>query len=82
MRVPSNDIRIVEGRELLTTYQPPEGSAKTFCSRCGSNMFGGGWPESELCSVRVPTLDEEPRPVDTQHVFVESVAAWEEGPPS
>jgi hypothetical protein len=82
VRVRSNEIRILDGRELLTTYQPSEGSAKTFCSRCGSNMFGGGWPDSEFCSVRVTTLDEQPQPVDTQHLFVESVASWEEGPPT
>ena len=82
VRVRSDDIRILEGRDLLTTYQPSEGSAKTFCSRCGSNMFGGGWPDSELCSVRFTTFDEQPKPSETQHVFVESVAPWEEGPPS
>ena len=24
-----------------------EGSAKSFCSVCGSNLFGGGWPDAE-----------------------------------
>ena len=30
-RVRSDDVEIVEGMELLRTYQPEEGSAKTFC---------------------------------------------------
>ena len=68
-RARSDSIRIVEGEELLRTYQPDEGSAKTFCSACGSNLFGGGWPESELASVRLPAIDTpfEGRP--TQHIF-------------
>ena len=75
--VRSDSVRIVAGEELLRTYQPDEGSAKTFCSRCGSNLFGGGWPESEYSSVRAPMIDD---PFDARpgvHIFVRSVAAWE-----
>jgi hypothetical protein len=70
-------IDVNKGRELLTTFQPDEGSAKTFCSVCGSNLFGGGWPESEHSSVRLSSIDEglEQRP--EAHMYVRSVAAWE-----
>jgi hypothetical protein len=69
-------IKIVEGESLLRTYQPPEGTLKTFCSVCGSNLFGGGWPESEHSSVRVSALDAfEDKP--SAHIFVRSVAPWE-----
>ncbi len=70
-------IEVLQGRELLTTYQPDEGTAKTFCSRCGSNLFGGGWPESEHTSVRLSAIDEglEQRP--DAHTYVRSVAPWE-----
>lgn len=73
----TEDIEIVEGRELLTTYQPDEGSAKTFCSRCGSNLFGGGWPDSERTSVRLTALDEPFEGTLESHIFVRSVAPWE-----
>src|SRR5262249_41528802 len=43
-RAASASIRIVEGGDLVRTYQPADGSAKTFCGACGSNLFGGGWP--------------------------------------
>jgi hypothetical protein len=77
--VASTAIRILKGRELLRTFQPSEGSAKTFCAACGANLFGGGWPESERASVRVPTLsDFDPRPAN--HIFVRSVAPWETVP--
>jgi len=76
-RARSDEINIVAGRELLRTYQPEEGSAKTFCSVCGSNLFGGGWPESEHASVRLPAIDSPLEGRPTQHIFTRSVAAWE-----
>ena len=76
-RVPSRAIRILAGEDLLTTYQPREGSAKTFCSACGSNLFGGGWPEAEEVSLRLSAIDD---PFDVRpqaHNYVRSVAPWE-----
>jgi hypothetical protein len=70
-------IRVTQGRELLTTYQPDEGSAKTFCSVCGSNLFGGGWPESEQSSVRLSAIDEGLEQMPESHNYVRSVAVWE-----
>jgi hypothetical protein len=61
-RVASDQVRILQGEELLRTYQPEEGSAKTFCSVCGSNLFGGGWPESEQASVRLSAITSSPAP--------------------
>jgi len=76
-RARTESIRVLEGRDLLRSYEPAEGSAKTFCSVCGSNLFGGGWPESETASVRLSTIDSgfDRRP--EAHTFVRSVAAWE-----
>jgi hypothetical protein len=76
-RVRSDSIRILEGQDLLQTYQPAEGSAKTFCLACGSNLFGGGWPESEVCSVRVTTFGEDFDAKPIAHLFARSVARWE-----
>ena len=75
--VPSNAIRILAGNELLQTFQPAEGSAKTFCRTCGSNLFGGGWPDSETTSVRASALDDSFDARPSAHLFVRSVAAWE-----
>ena len=76
-RVASGAIRILAGEELLRTFQPDEGSTKTFCSRCGSNLFGGGWPESPQASVRLSALDTRFEGMPEAHVFVRSVAPWE-----
>jgi hypothetical protein len=75
--VRSDSVRIVAGEELLRTYQPDEGSAKTFCSRCGSNLFGGGWPESETASVRLPAIDTPFEGAPDRHIYTRSLAHWE-----
>ncbi|HSC74162.1 MAG TPA: GFA family protein [Gaiellaceae bacterium] len=73
-------IRIVAGEDLIQTFAPEGGSAKTFCRNCGANLFGGGWPDSEHCSVRVTTIEE---PLDAKigvHLYVRSLAPWESLP--
>jgi hypothetical protein len=76
-RVRSEDVAITAGEELLRSYQPDEGTAKTFCSVCGSNLFGAGWPEREYASVRLPAIDSPFEGGPTRHIFIGSVAPWE-----
>jgi hypothetical protein len=70
-------IRFLKGRELLRTYQPGEGTAKTFCGVCGSNLFGGGWPDSGRASVRLPAINSPFEMWPQSHGFTRSVAPWE-----
>jgi len=76
-RIRSDSVRITAGKELLRTFVPEGGSAKTFCSACGSNLFGGGWPESEYSSVRLPAIDAPFDGRPDRHIFTRSVASWE-----
>jgi hypothetical protein len=76
-RVPVDAIRILDGEQLVRRYQPAEGLAKSFCSVCGSNLFGGGWPERPKASVRLSALDDAFDDRPTAHIFVRSVAPWE-----
>src|SRR4029453_14804620 len=57
-RVPTEAVPVLTGRDLLTTSQPGGALAKSFCSPCGSNLFGSGWPDSEFTGVRLTALDE------------------------
>ena len=70
-------IHILEGEELLRSYTPAEGSAKTFCSVCGTNLFGGGWPDVEMAPVRLGALDSHFNRKIEAHGYVRSVADWE-----
>jgi hypothetical protein len=76
-RAPTAAVRVVSGAEHVRTYQPEEGSAKSFCAVCGSNLFGAGWPESEWTSVRLSTLDEPYPGKPEAHIYVRSIAPWE-----
>jgi hypothetical protein len=76
-RVRTGSIRILAGEDVVRSFQPEEGSAKTFCSACGSNLFGGGWPESEHTSVRLSALEEPYEGRIGSHIFVRSLAPWE-----
>ena len=70
-------IDVTQGRELITTYQPEEGTAKSFCSICGSNLFGAGWPESEHTSIRLTAIDKGLDDKPDAHTYTRSVAPWE-----
>jgi hypothetical protein len=76
-RARTGAIRVVQGEDVLRSYQPVEGTTKTFCSVCGSNLFGGGWPQFEYSSVRLSAIDTpfEERP--EAHSYVRSLAPWE-----
>jgi hypothetical protein len=76
-RARTDDITVLEGRELIETYQPHEGSAKSFCRACGSNLFGGDWPDAEQSSVRLSAIDGGLEQKPERHIFVRSVAPWE-----
>jgi hypothetical protein len=68
---------VLEGRELIETCQRQQGSAKSFCRVCGSNLFGGGWPNSEEASVRLTAIDSSLEQRPQVHNFVHSADAWE-----
>ncbi|MBA3382621.1 MAG: GFA family protein [Actinobacteria bacterium] len=76
-RVRTGAIRLLAGEDLVKSFQPSEGSMKTFCSECGSNLFGAGWPKSESTSVRLSALDEPYEGKIGSHIFVRSLAPWE-----
>jgi hypothetical protein len=76
-RVPTSAVRVLTGRGLVKTYQPDEGLAKSFCGVCGSNLFGSGWPDSEMTGIRLSALDEQADLTPEMHIWVRSVAPWE-----
>jgi hypothetical protein len=70
---------IVEGEELVRSFQPPDGMAKAFCSVCGSALFSHN-PEHTRVAVRLGGFDGDPgiRPQLRGHVA--SAAVWEPVP--
>jgi hypothetical protein len=76
-RVEPGSLRILEGEQLVRSYEPPDGFAKLFCSVCGSSLFSRNPARPEQMAVRLGAFDGDPgiRPRYRQHVA--SAAPWE-----
>ena len=80
-RTQPDRIRVVAGEELIRAYQPAPGAGnKAFCCVCGSNLFGGGWPDRPNVSVRLSALDDDPGIRPQARTFVSYNAPWYEIP--
>jgi hypothetical protein len=77
-RVRREDFRLLAGAELLRAYRPEnDAAAKVFCTRCGSSLFGGSWPDGPEVSIRFGSLDGDPGIRPQAHTFVGSMAPWD-----
>jgi hypothetical protein len=76
-RVPRDGFRLLAGANLIESYQPEGGMVKAFCVRCGSSLFGGGWPDGPEVSIRLGALDSDRGIAPQYHSFVASKASWE-----
>ena len=79
-RVPKEQFELLRGEELIRVYRPDGGKVKAFCSTCGSSLFGGDWPDDDEISIRLGSLDSDPKIRPQAHVFVDSHALWFEVP--
>ena len=74
-RVEPGSLRILQGEELIRTWQPPDGWAKAFCSACGSAL----WSQNEegVGGVRLGAIDGDPGVRPAHRQFVAYAAVWE-----
>src|SRR6266566_4924881 len=52
-RIVPGSLRVLSGEELIQAYEPPEGSAKLFCSRCGGALWSRPRDNPEALFVRL-----------------------------
>ena len=69
-------LRILEGEELVRSFEPGDGWAKCFCSVCGSQLWSRD-PETGMTGVRLGVLDEDPGIRPQWRQFVAYAADWE-----
>jgi len=77
-RVLREHFRLLQGEAFLRSYTEPTHAAKVFCTRCGSSLFGGTWPEGPEVSIRLGAMDGDPGIRPQAHTFVASRAPWDE----
>ncbi len=70
-------LSILAGSEYLRDWKPPGGLAKTFCSECGSHLFGRDPESGEVLIVRMAAIDGDPGIRPRAHQFVAYAASWE-----
>ena len=68
---------IIEGEELVRSWDPGDGWIKSFCGRCGSQLYTSSPDNPELISVRVGALEGDPGVRPSAHQFVDYAAVWE-----
>lgn len=78
--MPRSGFRLLQGEELIAVWRPDDGRVKAFCSRCGSSLFGGDWPEGDEVGIRLGSLDGDPGIRPEFHAFVGSKAPWDDLP--
>jgi hypothetical protein len=76
-RIAPGSLQIVEGEELVRCWQPDDGFAKCFCSRCGGALWSRSPDDPERISVRLGTFDDDPGVRPSYRQFVAYAAAWE-----
>jgi hypothetical protein len=74
--VPRSALRIVSGEELVRCWQPPDGSAKCFCSVCGAHLWAR-MAEDGPHFLRLGAFDEDPGVRASYRQYVTYAAPWE-----
>ncbi len=76
-RVPPGSFIVTAGLELIREWAPEREFAKSFCSRCGAQLFSHHPTDAAIMSVRLGAFDEDPGVRPSYRQRVESAAAWE-----
>jgi hypothetical protein len=76
-RVAPGSLRVTAGQRLVSTYEPPIGFAKAFCSVCGSALWSRGQDDPAVVSVRLGAFDADPGIRPAYRQFVAYAAVWE-----
>ena len=74
------DFRLIEGKELINTYEAPilrepPAYRASFCSRCGSPVPNPA-ASSGLVEIPASLLDDDPEIKPDKHIFVELKSPW------
>ena len=66
-------------RAVLRAWEPRDGSAKVFCSACGSSMWSRS-PDGERMAIRLGVFDTDPGVRASFHKFAAYAAPWDPFP--
>jgi hypothetical protein len=76
-RIVPGSLRVVQGEELISCWQPEEGFAKCFCSACGGALWSRHPEDPDAIGIRLGTVDGDPGVRPEYRQFVAFAAPWE-----
>src|SRR5436309_8222659 len=76
-RVPREQFRLSQGKQLIRVYGKGDGAVKAFCRNCGSSLFGGDWPDGTEVSILLGAFDADPGIRPQFETWIGDRAAWE-----
>ena len=60
-RVRREHFQLIRALESVRNYRVEGHASKAFCEVCGSSLFGGDWQDGSEVSIRLGSLDDDPR---------------------
>jgi hypothetical protein len=69
-------LTITTGVEFINKYESSPNRQKSFCAKCGSQLFIRRLDKPEFTVVTLGTLNDDPDAKPERHVFVDSKAVW------
>jgi hypothetical protein len=75
--VAPSGLEVLEGAELIRSFQPAGGAPKAFCSNCGAHLFSGDPAGESTLGIRFGAFDGDPGVRPTDHQYVGSAASWD-----
>ncbi len=76
-RIAPGSLRVLQGEELIRSFDPPDGFSKAFCSACGGALWSRHPTDPGIVSVRMGTFDSDPGIRPSYRQFVAYAAPWE-----
>jgi hypothetical protein len=76
-QVEKEGFRVTRGEEHVRTWRPENGSAKSFCGECGSQLFAEA---AKFYGVRLGTVDGDPGIRPQYRQYLDSAPDWEPVP--
>jgi hypothetical protein len=74
--VATEALAVTSGMEFIREYQSSPNRQKSFCGRCGSQLFIRRLDNPAFTVVTLGTIDDDPKMRPERHVFVASKAPW------
>ncbi|NQZ81115.1 MAG: GFA family protein [Colwellia sp.] len=72
-----NSLKVVKGKEALSTFAFKPGRNRHFCSGCGSPIYSSNDQDKSRIRVRLGIFDSEIKEKPISHNFVTSKANWD-----